>query len=253
MPYELSATSTTPALIIYLIDVSASMTLPLGKTFRLKAVVEALSSAIEEMVGLSTKGKVIAPRYRIAMFAYSDEAFDVLNGIQTIDRVAQLGSPVMQTLRGTNPAAAFLEAERLLRTELPRIQDHPAPLVCHLTDGEYDPGYDDPEPIARRIMSLNVKDGGVLIENIFISDKVLAQPIRELEEWNGVLPDTPLKAEYASKLRNMSSPFPESYRRNIFELGGYRLAPDALMFLPGDTPALVKMGFQISAMTQIAR
>ena len=56
------------------------------------------------------------------------------------------------------------EAERLLKAEIGNLQDSPAPLVCHMTDGEYNSG-GDPEPIARSIMQMSVPDGNVLVEN----------------------------------------------------------------------------------------
>lgn len=249
MPYNTYATSQSPALVIYLIDVSASMMSPMkDRPRRLDVVTEAMTIAIEEMIALSTKGSRISPRYRLALFAYSDKVYDCLSGIQSIDRVAQLGVPELRALRGTNTAAAFAEAEKLLRSELPAMQRYPAPLVCHLTDGHFDPDYPDPEPIARRIMSLSVEDGNVLVENIFISDQVMAEP-KNYSKWHGVLPETSLKTEYARKLRNMSSAFPSSYRKNMQEKGDYEIDPRALMFLPGNNPELLRLGFQISAMT----
>jgi hypothetical protein len=118
-----------------------------------------------------------------------------------------------------------------------------------LTDGKYDKRYQDPEPIAQEIMSLGVQDGKVLIENIFISDDILGEPIKDLKSWQGIKPDTPLLNDYAVKLRNMSSRFPESYITNIFEKAGIPLAPDARMLLPGTSPELVKLGFQIATGT----
>jgi hypothetical protein len=253
MPYNTYATSQTPALVIYLIDVSASMIKPMKeRPRRLDVVTEAMTVAIEEMIALATNGISISPRYRLAIYAYSDKAYDCLNGVQSIDRIAQIGVPELRALRGTNTAAAFAEAEKLLRSELPALQRCPAPLICHLTDGQFDPDYPDPEPIARRIMSLSVEDGNVLIENIFISDRIMPEP-RDYSKWHGVLPETQLMSEYARKLRDMSSPFPTSYRKNMKEKGEYEIDSRALMFLPGNNPELVRLGFQITTMTGLAR
>lgn len=248
MPYEILATSQTPMLVIYLLDVSASMTQPLGNQRRIDVVMNALTAALRQMVFRSTKGGRLAPRYRIAMLVYSDHVYDALDGIKTIDQVAKLGVPELSPMRTTDTAKAFAQAEKLLLAELPHLRDCPAPLVCHMTDGEYTGT--DPEPIAKRIMEIKVTDGNVLIENIFISDKVLPQPITDPTRWSGILPNTKLGDDYARKLKAMSSPLPESYRAMLLE-NNYHLTPGALMLLPGISPELVAMGFQMSAATPV--
>ena len=248
-PYTTFATRDTPALIIYLIDVSASMISPMGSTWRVNVVQDALYAAMQTLVRYSSKGPLISPRYRIAVYSYSDSVWDVLGGIRTIDVIAQYDPPQINTLRGTNAAAAFVAAKNLLLAELPHIQDHPAPLVCHLTDGEFDPQYSDPEPVAQEIMNMSVKDGNVLIENIFISDKALwCEPIRDAQTWEGILDNTLLGNQYAEKLRRMSSFIPEPYLRNMHEKG-YQFKSGARLFFPGDQPQMVSLGFQISTMT----
>ncbi len=248
MPYTKLATSRTPALIIYLLDVSASMGQPLGEQRRIDVVMDALRIALRQMVFRSTKGSRLSPRYRIAMLAYSDHVYDLLDGIKPIDQVARLGVPDLGLYRTTDTAKAFAWAEKLVRAELPNLQSCPAPLICHMTDGEYTG--QDPEPIVRRIMQIAVPDGHVLVENIFISDKILPRPIADPHKWPGILPETRLANEYARKLRTMSSPLPGSYRQMMMEMG-YNLDPKALMLLPGTSGELVAMGFQMSAATPI--
>lgn len=248
MPYEKEATSRTPALIIYLLDVSASMSQSLGGKKRIEVVTDALGTALRQMVFRSTKGARISPRYRIAMYAYSDHVYDLLDGAKGVDQVAQMGVPTLSPMRTTDTAKAFLAAERLLETESLNLRNCPAPLICHMTDGEYTG--DDPEPIVRRIMEMSVPDGRVLVENIFISDKILMEPIADVARWPGILLTTRLTSEYASKLRNISSPLPESYR-DIMREYNYHLDRGALMMLPGMNPELVAMGFQMSAATPV--
>jgi hypothetical protein len=250
MPYEVLATSKTPALIIYLLDVSGSMSEKMGNKRRIDVVMDALGVMLREMVFRSTKGSRVSPRYRIAMYAYSDHVYDLLNGVRTIDYVAQLGVPELKPMRGTDTARAFLQAEKLLQQELPNMRHCPAPLICHMTDGEYTGA--DPEPIVRRIMSMAVPDGNVLVENIFISDNLLEEEITDPHRWKGVLPTTKLRNKYAEKLRNMSSPIPESYRIMMRE-AGYDIAENAVMMIPGMTPGLIEMGFVMSMSTPIER
>lgn len=249
MPYDILATSKTPALIIYLLDVSGSMSEKLGNRRRIDVVMEALGTMLRRMVHRSTKGTRVSPRYRIAMYAYSDHVYDLLGGIKTIDQVAQLGVPELSTMRSTDTARAFAQAEKLLQQELPNLAHCPAPLVCHMTDGEYTGA--DPEPVVRRIMALRVPDGNVLVENIFISDNILKEPITDPKRWGGVRPGTKLQTDYARKLRAISSPLPASYRAMMRE-DGYELADDAVMMIPGMTPELVQMGFVMSMSTPIS-
>ena len=248
MPYDILATSKTPALIIYLLDVSGSMNEKLGQKRRIDVVMDALGAMLKQMVFRSTKGSRVSPRYRVAMYAYSDHVYDLLGGIKSVDQIVQLGVPELSAMRSTDTARAFAQAEKLLQQELPALAHCPAPLVCHMTDGEYTSA--DPEPTVRRIMNMRVPDGNVLVENIFISDHILSERIADPKRWGGVRPKTKLNSDYARKLRAMSSPIPPGYRAMMRE-GGYEIADDALMMIPGMTPELVQMGFVMSMATPI--
>lgn len=249
MSYTVPATSKTPALIVYLLDVSGSM----GETINGKPKIEVISDALHQvavrMVQRSTKGTTVAPRYRIAMYAYSSQVTDLLGGIKTVAELAQMGVPRLQPMDATDTAAAFREAERLLKAELGNLQDSPAPLICHMTDGEYNQG-GDPEPIARRIMQMSVPDGNVLVENIFVTDKALTAPISDPKSWTGVTEESPLASPYAETLLRMSSPIPQTYASVMAEMG-YKLAPGARMFFPGNQPEIVELGFAMSGATPV--
>jgi hypothetical protein len=249
MPYTVPATSKTPALIIYLLDVSGSMGEDLGGKPKIEVVSDALHQVAVRMVQRSTKGTTVAPRYRIAMYAYSSQVTDLLGGIKTVAELAQMGVPRLQPMDATDTAAAFREAKRLLSAELGNLQDSPSPLVCHMTDGEYNSG-GDPEPIAREIMQMSVPDGDVLVENIFVTDKALTQSIADPKAWTGITDETPLASPYAETLMRMSSPIPQTYASVMAEMG-YRLAPGARMLFPGNTPEIVELGFAMSGATPV--
>jgi len=246
MPYEKLATSDTPAFVIYLLDISASMSQPLGDKRRIDVVGSALGATIKKMIARSTRGAKLFDRYRIAIYAYSDSVFEMTDGVKLISDIAGFGIPELETMRSTNTDKAFLAAENLLKSELPHIQDCPAPVICHMTDGKYTG--DDPEPIVRRIMDMSVPDGNVLVENIYISDHILSSNIKDPFSWPGIHPKTKIKSAYAKKLRDLSSPIPRSYRSMMLEYN-YHLHENAVMMFPGVTPALVSMGFQMSAAT----
>ncbi len=173
----------------------------------------------------------------------------LLGGIKTVAELAQMGVPRLQPMDATDTAAAFREAERLLQAQIGNLQDCPAPLVCHMTDGEYNSG-GDPEPIARRIIQMAVPDGNVLIENIFVTDKALTQPISDPKNWQGVTDEMPLASPYAETLMRMSSQIPTTYASVMAEMG-YRLSPGARMLFPGNTPEIVELGFSMSGATPV--
>ena len=249
MEHQLKATSSTPALTIFLIDVSGSMSLPLGEKQRIDIVGDALKSIFMRLVALSTKGKQISPRYHLALYAYTNEVYDLLGGIKTIGEVARLGKPKLVPQVNTDTAKGFAKVEELLHNVLPTYAQCPAPVVCHLTDGEYTEA--DPEPVVRRIMQFKVPDGPVLVENIFISDTILAEPIADVHRWAGINGQTELGSDYARKLRAMSSPLPETYRVVMREWG-YPIEPGAHMLLPGNSQELVAMGFAMSTISREA-
>ncbi|MBQ4900415.1 VWA domain-containing protein [Paenibacillus sp. Marseille-P2973] len=249
MSYQIQATSETPALIIYLLDISGSMTLEFEGRRRMDIVNEALNTAIRQIVYRSTKGSRLSPRYRIAILAYSDEVYDLLDGVKSIDRIANSGSlPQLYPKRFTDTAKAFRQAEKILQSELPNLQYSPAPLVCHMTDGVYTG--EDPEPIAERIKAMEVPDGRVLVENIFITDEAVGGKIRDIKAWGGMQPGSFSGDPYTEKLKRMSSVLPESYREMMIE-SSYSLRQGALMMLPGTSADLIALGFQMSAATPI--
>ncbi|MBE2193230.1 MAG: VWA domain-containing protein [Anaerolinea sp.] len=249
MPYTAVATSTTPVLILYLLDISGSMSQMLGDKRRVEIVSDALQEIATEMVARSTKGELVSPRYRLAIYAYESQVHDVLGGIKTIDQFVRDGVPEFAPRGGTNTAGAFLAAEQLLLQELPYMSGHPAPLICHMTDGEYQG--DDPTPIVQRIMGMGTNDGNVLVENIFISDKILKAPVEDAYAWQGITSEADLASDYARALLRMSSPLPESYRAEMQEFG-YSLLSGAPMMFPAQTRDLIRMAFTMSGATPVA-
>ena len=250
MSYDELATSNNPALIIYLLDISSSMNKSLGDKRRIDAVMDALGAAFRQMIFRSTKGKRLSPRYRIAIYAYNQSVYDVLGGVRTIADMAKLGVPELTPAGVTDTAKGFSLVAKLLRAEIPKLGNSPAPLVCHMTDGEYTGK--DPAPIVREIMAMKTIDGNVLVENIFISQGILSEPIHDIPQWAGITRETPLKNSYARKLRELSSSIPNSYHQVMREMG-YHLDPSAVMLFPGMNPEMVAMGFQMSAATGVGQ
>src|SRR5512139_2095932 len=107
MSYQTLATTSTPALIIYLLDISRSMNQTVGGRRRIDIVLAALHKVIVKMVQRSTKGMIVAPRYRVAIMGYHEHAVDLLGSVQTVTDLAAKGLPVPVLDYGTQTARAF--------------------------------------------------------------------------------------------------------------------------------------------------
>lgn len=255
MSYTAVATSRTPALVIYVLDVSGSMSdidvvrEDGSKARRIDTVLQNLENVATTMVSRSTRGPKISPRYRVAVFAYSGQVYDILGGVKTIEEFAQLGVPQLSTMDVTNTEQAFLEVERLLQSELPNLpEDSPAPLVCHMTDGEITAG-GDPTPVAERIKAMTVPDGNVLVENIFIGSNLLRAPVGNIKAWSGLTSPSDLINSHAQRLFNMSSVIPDTYRALLHEMGYRGLQDNARMMFAGNDERLIELAFVMSGVT----
>jgi hypothetical protein len=258
MPYETVATQATPALVIYLLDMSVSMNdavdedgagEPGSAQSKSELVTHTLTRAIREMVRRSTRGTHPLARYRVAAFAYNNEIHDVFGGARPITEIIQIGVPVMSPSGTTDTAKAFEHAEQLLISMHSELKDCPAPLICHFTDGSYTD--DSPLPVAQRIQQMTFPDGAVLIENIFFDNGALAAPVTDPYTWPGIHTRDELSSTYAYELYQMSSVIPDSYLR-MFTERGYAMRPGARLFFPGTSPDMVEAAFTMSGMTPVA-
>jgi hypothetical protein len=244
--YTVSATKNTPALIIYLLDMSYSMSAELDGSMKGDLVSKTLMHTAREMVLRSMKGTLPSPRYRVAIYVYNDEVRDVLNGPRLITELIEIGIPAMKPSGKTDTAAAFEAAERLLISEASNLYDCPAPLVCHLTDGEYTGS--DPLPIVQRIQQITFPDGAALIENVIFDDNALCSRVTNPYKWGGVTAIDDLTNDNARHLFEMSSPIPQSYL-SLFADRGYEMRSNARLLFPGGTPEMIEAAFTMSGMT----
>lgn len=225
------------------------MSEPFESGTKIDYVNRAIASALQRMIQRSTRGELISPRYRIAMAAYSDTVYDLLGGIESIDRVASRGTPRLSPTNSTNTYAAFAWARDLLQREMQNLRGQPAPMVCHLTDGQFTTS--DPEAVAREIMQMSNDDGNVLVENIYVGPDLTTQPIHSIERWPGFTSEMDLKNPYAQKLFRMSSALPASYASVIGE-EGYSLEAGNRMLIPGSSSELIELAFAMSGATPTA-
>lgn len=252
--YVQPSTRLTPALVIYLIDASASMNEPCGpnlSTTKMAMVNAALREGVKGMVLRSMRDNKVQPRYHIAMFAYSTTVLDLLNGIRPLPDLMRVGGPPEIQAGGsaTDTAGGFRQVEKLLQQHLANYKSCPAPLVCHLTDALRTT--EDPSPIVQRIRSMGVDDGLVLVENVLMAEKVLRKQVKDWQKWGGVSKTRHLTDEYAKLLLTLSSPLPETYRQNINKSAGYQLQKDARLFFPGTQFELMRLAVAASSATQV--
>ena len=244
MYYTNQATAKTPAHVIFLIDISGSMLSTSGGQTRMSVVSQALTEVIFQMVDMSTKvvgtQPTIRPRFKVAILGYKEDVWNPYNGFVSIDKLAEIGVPIFRPEGETNTFLGFQAVDQLLDQVLPTLgPDWPAPLVCHLTDGEYNRG-NSPLALAERIMSRLTPDGPVLIENIFVASKVLRTPYATIESWTGVRSESELQNSYAVELFRMSSQIPPSYHEMMRYWGLSSIQPDARLMFPGSSPELIK-------------
>jgi len=246
MLYTQPTTSLTPALVIYLIDASHSMNDSCGETTKIGLVNQALKEVLKDMIRRSIRDGVVQRRYKVAVIAYSTRVIDVLGGICDLPDLMKRGTPVISAGGETDASVGFTAVEKLLQQHLADFQSCPAPLVCHLTDTLLTGS--DPTPIVQRIQAMKVPDGSVLVENVYVAEKMLRTTVHDWRQWGGVLKANQLTNEYAKLFFHLSSPLPETYRQNINNYG-YHLKPGAALFFPGQHLDLVRLAFAISTAT----
>jgi hypothetical protein len=244
MSYSNKATAKTPAHVIFLIDISGSMLQSCNGQPRISVVSQALTEVIFQMVDMSTKvvgvQPEIRPRFKVAILGYNEQVYDPYSGFVSIDKLAEIGVPIFRPEGETNTFAGFQAVERLLNGITSQFgNDWPAPLICHLTDGEYNQG-NSPLALAERIKGRQTPDGPILIENIFVSDSALRYPIGAVETWQGIRSETDLVGSYAVELYRMSSEVPLPYLETIRYWGFGNMQPGSRLMFPGNNPDLIK-------------
>jgi len=109
----------------------------LGGKHRIDVVVDALSVMLRQMVFRSTKGSRVAPRYRVAMYAYSDHVYDLLTGNQRRRSGSSLGVPELTTMRSTDTARGVCRSGETSSTRIARLGSLPCSAGLSYDDGEY--------------------------------------------------------------------------------------------------------------------
>jgi hypothetical protein len=256
MNYANSATSKTPAHIIYVLDASGSMGVEMPGTGKRK--IDFISDILEEVayqIYLRAKrGNVIAERYRLAVIAYNDSVNEVTRGDYISVKEFIQGIPEFGDLKDnpTNTYEAMIRTKELLRKTIAKIgPDYPPPIVCHLTDGEFTRQFGDPSGVMNEIIQMETSDGKVLLENIYLGNELLSKPVSDVTEWKGVSNPDELNASnpYSKFLFDHSSVWPQRYAEYFNKEYKFNIKANTRMFFPAENVDIIKMAFTASTAT----
>ena len=244
MPYMADISRTNPACFLFLIDQSGSMTEALSGQpgqRKMDQAADAINRILDTLSQRCSQGLEIRDYFQVGVIAYNtdskgnptirsallgttlDQPFlrisqvvDIAEVVERSVKESDGAGGVIEVTRkvpvwfhptaeyGTPMAGALAVAGKVLREWTDRYPDSYPPIVINVTDGRSTDA--DPEPYAHQIMGKETKDGNTLLFNVHLS-AVPAMPIQYPDSDSG-LPD-----EYAAKLFNMSSVFPETIRK----------------------------------------
>jgi hypothetical protein len=239
--YETIPTPENPAHIVFVVDLNKSLNTRIGGQSLLKIVRRLLDISIGQMLFRSPGGQEGISAYRVAIITAGDKVNDLFSGFLPVEDILKRGIPQFDPGRlSADALGAFQRVLELLQQELPKIQKGPAPIVVHLHAGKPSGAI---EPMAKRIMSIQVPDGNVLIENVYMGYNISDEAITDPFQWSGVLLfNQDPSSEY---FLNSSSEIPKSYCRTM-RRAGFNLDEWAFMTVPGHVLDLMEMGFYLA-------
>ena len=188
MAYSLSWGSNHPGFLVYLIDLSGSM----STNSRIEYVSETVTKVSEYLVGMCENGE-LQNRFDIRIIGYNSDVIDLFSG-SVIDldnkleeafnkKVSLFGTfdgkaePNWQTYTAKGFRAAADQVLTWINQQQSKNIPIPAPVVIHLTDGHpEESGRSEAEATAdalkaaNEIKSISVPDGNVLLFNIHIDE-----------------------------------------------------------------------------------
>lgn len=241
MPHETIPTTENPAHIIYVIDINNSLKTRIGDHSQLVIIHKLLEISLAQMMFRSPGRQKGPSAYRVAIITAGAKAEDLFGGFIPAEEILEKGIPPFDPAGSyTDALGAFERIIKLLQRELPHMQKGPAPIVVHLHAGKPTGAI---EPMAERIMSMQVPDGNVLIENIYVGKNVSEEMIVDPYKWGGVLLFS--KDPSSENFLNTSSEIPNSYCRTMRN-AGFNLDEWAFLAVPGHVLDLLVMGFYLA-------
>lgn len=254
MKYKNLSNSDHPATVIYLVNISNSMsTLSDNGNTRLDIARDAIQTTYAQMIQRSLRQGTIHPRYRIGMIAYSNDLHDIYAGMGSIitsDKLRDEGIPDLVPRQGANMAKAFRYATKIIQDDIKTwplkwLNECPPPMVINITDYEFEADMEDLVKSANNLRMISVPDGNVLLQNIYITDQI--SPVSsDVKEWRGYHFNDSTGSVSGDKLLAISSPMPSSYRQIANEQMGIKIDDGVAMMFPGINREFIKTGFAMS-------
>jgi uncharacterized protein YegL len=191
MAYNLGWGSNHPGCLVYLIDMSGSM----SQNSRMEYVTETVKEVSEYLVSMCEKGGTLLNRFHIKIFGYNTDVFKLFDG-SVVDLDAKLEEAYVKNVSlfdtfdnkdkvkpqwQTYTAKAFRKVAEETKEWVKRQQNNqipvPAPIIIHVTDGHPEEkervealAISDALSAAQDIKSIAVPDGNALLFNIHITD-----------------------------------------------------------------------------------
>ena len=190
MAYRLNWGSNHPGLLVYLIDLSGSM----SQNSRLEYVFKTVQEVSEYLIGMCDQG-VLLNRFHIKILGYNSDVYKFFDGSvidldKKLDEAFEKGLSIFEVFDNSDQAAAqwqtytadaFRKVAEELRAWVSNQQacniPVPAPVVIHVTDGQPEEAERDEAAAtkdalaaAEEIKAISVPDGNSLLFNIHITD-----------------------------------------------------------------------------------
>jgi serine/threonine protein kinase len=270
--YTKAADSDHPALFVFLLDLSRSMykdELKVNTSYRYEIAEQIINNTIDALVQKSLKGTSTKPRYHIAIIGYNKKNANILqkvshkisytpsmnnrksvpantnagiypigalDGFEISNDIVNLAIPaggdMLRYPDGeTYMIQAFDSVYTLIKAHIASYWECHPPYVFHITDGANNQN-GDLVAAFERLTSLGTAYGNTLISTAYIGDNL----INADSNWSGITSRTVFtnqRAEWAYKLRQISSKMPASFRAAIKKELNRDMDPDAYLFFPG--------------------
>jgi uncharacterized protein YegL len=191
MAYELKWGSKHPGHLVYLLDLSESM----SRNGKIDYLLEAVKTTSEFLIEKSTQGSVLKDRFSISIIGYNTDVYTLFKGSVTeldafLDKVYDQGGedapifdktteaiPRWQTYTAKAFRAVVDDIREWMNNQQRKDMPMPAPMIIHVTDGfPYESerpqteAREDALRAAEEIKQISLPDGNPLLFNIHIED-----------------------------------------------------------------------------------
>lgn len=285
--YTRAADSDSPALFVFLLDLSRSMykdELKVNGMYRYQIAEQIINDTIRTLATKSLKINGIKPRYHIAVIGYHKQNANILRQVshlieynqsmnnkknkadvdqgiypigalenfkitnEIINRAINAGGDMYLYPEGeTHMIQAFNSVYTLIESHIEQYWECHPPYVFHITDGANNQN-GDLVAAFEQLTSLSTAYGSTLVSTAYIGDDLMnIDP-----NWRGITSRTIFtnqRSEWAYKLRQISSKMPASFRAAIKNDLNRNMDPDTYLFFPGTDKQMINAAITAAVST----